>query len=73
VNGVLGDGDRATRAGGGADLALRDRVERFEIDLLIDALRRNEGNVAETARELKTDRANLHRKMKRYGIHPREV
>lgn len=51
--------------------SLRAQVERFEIELIARTLRRKGGNVAETARELQTDRANLHRKMKRYGINPR--
>ncbi|NNE08905.1 MAG: sigma-54-dependent Fis family transcriptional regulator [Gemmatimonadetes bacterium] len=53
-------------------LSFRDRVERFEIDLIEATLRRHGGNVAETARALDTDRANLHRKMKRYGIRAKE-
>ncbi len=66
--------ERALRPAGGGKAgnveegSFRERVERFEIDLIRAALRRNGGNVAETARELRTDRANLHRKMKRYGI-----
>ena len=51
--------------------SFRERVERFEVGILSEALRRNGGNISETARELQTDRANLHRKMKRYGIRTR--
>jgi two-component system nitrogen regulation response regulator NtrX len=66
-------GDERPRKDAEAILPLRDRLERFEIHILREALQRNRGNVAETARELKTDRANLHRKMRRYAIRPREV
>ncbi|MBN1824944.1 MAG: sigma-54-dependent Fis family transcriptional regulator [Candidatus Eisenbacteria bacterium] len=64
----------ASAPGGDDDSStLRERVELFEMRILTEALRRNEGNVAETARELRTDRANLHRKMKRYGIRAKEA
>ncbi len=69
VRPVIGTSRPTGQVGG----SFRERVERFEFDLLLDALRRNGGNVAETARELETDRANLHRKMKRFGINPREL
>ncbi|MFH1679790.1 MAG: sigma-54 dependent transcriptional regulator [Candidatus Eisenbacteria bacterium] len=66
-------GETAEREEPGAGIPLRERVERFEVHIIREALRRNGGNVAETARELETDRANLHRKMRRHGIHPREA
>ncbi len=52
--------------------SFRERVEGFEIELIEATLRKHGGNVAETARALDTDRANLHRKMKRYGIQAKE-
>jgi two-component system nitrogen regulation response regulator NtrX len=64
------------RPGGGeqdAGLSLGERVDRFEENIIREALLRHGGNVAETARELRTDRANLHRKMRRHGIRPREA
>jgi two-component system nitrogen regulation response regulator NtrX len=64
------------RAGGGepdAGGSLGERVDRFEQNAIREALLRHGGNVAETARELRTDRANLHRKMRRHGIRPREA
>ncbi len=55
--------------GAGADgLALTDALDRYERDLISSALTRAEGNVAEAARLLQTDRANLYRRMKRLGI-----
>jgi len=66
VSRVIGGGERREEDGG--PRSLRERVEQFEIRVIDETLRRNGGNVAETARELNTDRANLHRKMRRYGI-----
>jgi two-component system nitrogen regulation response regulator NtrX len=49
-------------------LSLRDRVEHFEKRLLENTFRDAKGNVSEMARLLRTDRANLHRKLQRYRI-----
>jgi len=49
-------------------LALRDRVENFERHLLSRVFQEVRGNVSEMARRLRTDRANLHRKLQRYNI-----
>ena len=49
-------------------LTLRERVEQFEKDILIQGYREVGGNVSKLARLLKMDRANLHRKLKSYGI-----
>jgi two-component system nitrogen regulation response regulator NtrX len=51
-----------------ADLSLRDRVENFERRLLQQVFEKVKGNVSEMARRLRTDRANLHRKLQRYNI-----
>jgi two-component system nitrogen regulation response regulator NtrX len=49
-----------------APLAERlDEYERWQIETALDAA---DGNVAEAARSLQTDRANLYRRMKRLGI-----
>lgn len=48
--------------------SLRERLDDFERLQLEGALRAAEGNVAEAARILQTDRANLYRRMRRLGI-----
>lgn len=52
----------------GPDVALVEELDRFEKTLITRALSAAEGNVAEAARRLSTDRANLYRRMKRLGI-----
>jgi len=49
-------------------LSLRDCVENFERQLLSRVFQNVRGNVSEMARRLRTDRANLHRKLQRYNI-----
>jgi DNA-binding NtrC family response regulator len=51
-----------------ATLALTDELDRFERVLIARALSAAGGNVAEAARRLSTDRANLYRRMRRLGI-----
>ncbi len=53
-----------------ATLALTDELDRFERVLIARALSASGGNVAEAARRLSTDRANLYRRMRRLGIEP---
>jgi DNA-binding NtrC family response regulator len=53
-----------------ATLALTDELDRFERVLIARALSAAGGNVAEAARRLSTDRANLYRRMRRLGIEP---
>ena len=48
--------------------SLSGALDQLERDLIETALARHGGNVAEAARELEIDRANLHRKMRRLGI-----
>jgi two-component system, NtrC family, nitrogen regulation response regulator NtrX len=50
------------------DAPLTERLDRFERDAIVDALRLAAGNVADAARRLATDRPNLYRRMKRLGI-----
>jgi len=49
-------------------LGLAAALETYEADLIRDALTKTNGNVAEAARRLRTDRANLHRRMRRLGL-----
>ena len=48
--------------------SFRERIEQFEKEILVRGYREAEGNVSKLARNLKIDRANLHRKLKAYGI-----
>jgi two-component system nitrogen regulation response regulator NtrX len=50
------------------DRPLADRLDAYERDLLNGALEAATGSVAEAARRLRTDRANLYRRMRRLGI-----
>jgi two-component system nitrogen regulation response regulator NtrX len=49
-------------------MSLRERVEAFEASLLEQELSKNGGVVSRVAERLNTDRANLYRKLKRYGL-----
>jgi two-component system nitrogen regulation response regulator NtrX len=48
-------------------------LQEFETDLVRAALRDAGGNVAEAARRLDTDRANLYRRMRRLGVDPNDT
>jgi two-component system nitrogen regulation response regulator NtrX len=50
------------------DVPLSDALDSYERDLIVRALALAEGNVAEAARRLQTDRPNLYRRMRRLGI-----
>ena len=52
------------------DVALADALDRYERELIVRALSAAKGNVADAARKLATDRANLYRRMRRLGIEP---
>jgi two-component system nitrogen regulation response regulator NtrX len=72
------DGGRATAAaapggeaaGPGPDVALADALDHHEREIIARALSAARGNVAEAARRLSTDRANLYRRMRRLRIEP---
>ena len=48
--------------------SLSERLESFERSLIVGALDTCGGSIAEAARRLRTDRANLYRRMRRLGI-----
>jgi transcriptional regulator of acetoin/glycerol metabolism len=50
------------------DKPMSDLVEDYERSLIISELKRTGWNVSKAAGRLGIDRANLHRKMRRYGI-----
>ena len=55
-------------AGAHAELPLHERLDAIERDILERALDDAAGSISEAARRLRTDRANLYRRMKRLGI-----
>jgi two-component system nitrogen regulation response regulator NtrX len=50
------------------DRSLHENLEEYEKEILIRGFRESGGNVSLLSRRLKIDRANLHRKLKEYGI-----
>ena len=50
------------------DRGLSESLDAFERALITRALEEAKDNVAEAARSLRTDRANLYRRMKRLGL-----
>lgn len=70
---VRSPGDRESRLGDAAGeihekASLSEQLADFERTLIESALTRAEGNVAKASRLLFTDRANLHRRMRRLGL-----
>ena len=66
-------GARPAPAGADApwrDISLTDALDQQEREWIARALSSSLGNVAEAARRLATDRANLYRRMRRLGIEP---
>ena len=54
-------------------LGLAGSLEAYERQLIEQALSNASGNVADAARRLQTDRANLYRRMKRLGLDPKDT
>jgi len=68
VRGVLRGGPSVPVPSGALGLPLSDALDDFERGMITAAMAQAEGNVAEAARVLQTDRANLYRRMRRLGI-----
>jgi DNA-binding NtrC family response regulator len=64
------DGSRPVPPDGWTDVSLADTLDHFERTLIARALSAARGNVADAARKLETDRANLYRRMRRLGLEP---
>lgn len=52
----------------GKEMGLAEKMAQIEASLLIDALRKHEGNATETARALKLPRKTFYDKLAKYGI-----
>ncbi len=50
------------------DQPLRDQLQAYERSILLRGLQQFNGNISRLAAALQTDRANLHRKLRQYGI-----
>jgi two-component system nitrogen regulation response regulator NtrX len=55
------------------DKPLSDLLEDYEKSIILSELRRTAWNVSRAAEHLGIDRANLHRKLRRYDIHRQET
>jgi Nif-specific regulatory protein len=60
--------DASETAGAGS---LQDRVDLYERDIIVDALKRTDGNMAAAARELDTTSRILRYRVKKLGIDPK--
>jgi two-component system nitrogen regulation response regulator NtrX len=65
-----GVGPRPIDAATGPEAPLAETLDRYERQLIAAALSAAKGNVADAARRLSTDRANLYRRMRRLGLEP---
>ena len=57
-----------TRVSDKSQIPLKDLLNQFEQDVLQNTFTQCDGNVSRMAVALQTDRANLHKKLKKYGI-----
>jgi two-component system nitrogen regulation response regulator NtrX len=68
VRQVLRGGPTPPAAAAALGRPLAEALDDFERGLIGAALARAQGNIAEAARVLQTDRANLYRRMRRLGL-----
>jgi two-component system, NtrC family, nitrogen regulation response regulator NtrX len=68
VGGGAGTGTTRPAFDPADDRPLADRLDEFERTLILGAVEASGGSMAEAARRLRTDRANLYRRMRRLGI-----
>jgi two-component system nitrogen regulation response regulator NtrX len=70
IDAVLGTAaaQRSATNGFPTTCTLTDELDAYERRLIKNALAETRGNVADAARRLRTDRANLYRRMKRLGV-----
>ena len=68
LTGVLSADTAAEPAGAREQAPLHERIDAFERGLIEQALDSSGGRMADAARRLQTDRANLYRRMRRLGI-----
>jgi len=52
--------------------SLKEAVERFEMDLIIDALKSTRGNMRQAAKSLQTTERIFSYKVKKYNINPKQ-
>lgn len=64
----LGARTTGPKSDGLPDRPLTEALDDYERQLIREAIARSGGNVAEASRQLKTDRANLYRRMRRLGM-----
>ncbi|HET7025765.1 MAG TPA: sigma-54 dependent transcriptional regulator [Gemmatimonadales bacterium] len=61
-------GGPASAGAGAGGIPLAQSLDAYEREVISHAIARADGNVAEAARQLRTDRANLYRRMRRLGL-----
>ncbi len=72
VRAVLRDGPPPPAAVAATGRPLSEALDDFERAVIAAALTQARGNIAEAARTLQTDRANLYRRMRRLGLDKRD-
>jgi DNA-binding NtrC family response regulator len=65
---ILSPTARETEIEQAVDLGLSQATNRFQSDYIERAIKRNSGNMTETARMLGLHRSNLYRKMRQLGM-----